>query len=175
MHTSVDSSMRERTHMLAHGLIDHLRVHGLTWALALLAAFLFRIQFTLGINASPSLPCHLFLIHRGEMPARGDYVAFRWAGGGPHRPGVTFVKILAGMPGDTVSAFDRTYFVDDRSVGIAKRTSLTGAPLEAGPVGTLPEDRYYVRAPHPDSLDSRYAITGWIPRDRIIGRAYALF
>jgi conjugal transfer pilin signal peptidase TrbI len=32
-----------------------------------------------------------------------------------------------------------------------------------------------VRAPHPDSLDSRYALTGWIAEDQIIGRAYALF
>ena len=36
-------------------------------------------------------------------------------------------------------------------------------------------DRYYVQAGHPDSLDSRYALTGWIHRSQIIGRARALF
>ena len=39
----------------------------------------------------------------------------------------------------------------------------------------LPAGRYYVRAPHPDSLDSRYRLTGWISDAQIIGRAYALF
>lgn len=175
MPTIFDPGMRTRTASIAVDLARHLRRHGLAWALALLAAFLFRIQFTFGINASPSLPCHLFLIHLGEMPARDDYVAFQWHGGGPYRAGITFVKILAGLPGDTVTTSGRTFFVNDSPVGVAKKSSRTGAPLEPGPVGTLPEGRYYVRAPHPDSLDSRYAITGWIARDRILGRAYALF
>lgn len=175
MLTVLHPNMRMRTASLAVALGQHLRRHGLAWALALLAAFLFRLQFTIGINASPSLPCHLFLIHLGEMPARDDYVAFRWHGGGPYRAGITFVKILAGLPGDTVTTSGRTYFVNDHPVGVAKRTSRAGALLEPGPVGMLPEGRYYVRAPHPDSLDSRYAITGWIARERILGRAYALF
>lgn len=175
MPTTLDSGMRTRTTSLAVALAQHLCRHGLAWALALLAAFLFRVQFTIGINASPSLPYHLFLIHVGEMPARDDYVAFTWHGGGPYRAGITFVKILAGLPGDTVTTSGRTFFVNDRPVGVAKRTSRSGAPLDPGPVGRLPEGRYYVRAPHPDSLDSRYAITGWIARDRILGRAYALF
>jgi conjugal transfer pilin signal peptidase TrbI len=50
-----------------------------------------------------------------------------------------------------------------------------GLPLELGPTGILPAGRYYVRAPHPDSLDSRYWLTGWISDAQIIGRAYALF
>jgi hypothetical protein len=32
-----------------------------------------------------------------------------------------------------------------------------------------------VRAPHPDSLDSRYRLTGWIEASQIVGRSYALF
>jgi conjugal transfer pilin signal peptidase TrbI len=32
-----------------------------------------------------------------------------------------------------------------------------------------------VRAPHPDSLDSRYALTGWVTQAQIIGRAHVLF
>ena len=175
MQPTLDSGMCARITSLAVALAQHLRRHGLAWALVLVAAFLFRLQFTFGLNASPSLPCHLFLIHLGEMPARDDYVAFQWHGGGPYRAGITFVKTLTGLPGDTITTSGRTFFVNDRPVGVAKPTSRTGTPLEPGPVGTLPEGRYYVRAPHPDSLDSRYAITGWISRDRILGRAYALF
>ena len=66
-------------------------------------AFWFHAHYGFGLNASPSLPHRLFLIHKGEMPSRGDFVAFRWAGGGPYPAGVTFIKVLAGMPGDASS------------------------------------------------------------------------
>ncbi len=39
----------------------------------------------------------------------------------------------------------------------------------------MPIGSYYVRAPHPDSLDSRYALTGWVSLSQIFGRAHALF
>jgi conjugal transfer pilin signal peptidase TrbI len=153
----------------------HLRRWWLAYLVAAVAAALFQACFTLGINMSPSLPHRLYLIHMGAMPTRGDLVAFRWAGGGPYPAGVTFVKILHGMPGDAVTRIGRDFFVNGDAVGTAKPFSRTGTPLEPGAAGILPPDRYYVRAPHPDSLDSRYALTGWITREQIIGRAYVLF
>jgi conjugal transfer pilin signal peptidase TrbI len=153
----------------------HLQRWSIAYFLAVLAVVVVQESFALGINASPSLPHRLFLIHKGEMPIKSDLVAFRWAGGGPYRAGTTFVKILAGTPGDTVSRVDRDFFLNALPVGTAKPTSRTGTALEFGPTGILPIDHYYVHAPHPDSLDSRYALTGWITRSQIIGRAYALF
>ncbi len=152
-----------------------LRQHLPTAVLAALAAWLFHLQFSFGVNISPSLPQQIFLIHRGEAPARGDYVAFRWQGGGPHRAGTPFVKVLAGVPGDTVERLDRRFFLNGRFIAVAKKRGRDGQALEAGPEGVLPPGRYYVHAAHPDSLDSRYALTGWISREQIIGRAYALF
>jgi conjugal transfer pilin signal peptidase TrbI len=147
------------------------------WAYALLAATLLLLQqcFTLGINTSPSLPHRLYVIHKHSLPAKGELVAIRWQGGGPYRPGATFVKILAGIPGDTVTRIDRDFFVNGLPVGTAKQKTRIGVPLNLGPEGTLPRGHYYVRAPHPDSLDSRYALTGWIAQPQIIGRAYAIF
>jgi conjugal transfer pilin signal peptidase TrbI len=29
-------------------------------------------------------------------------------------------------------------------------------------------------APHPDSLDSRYALVGWVDEEQIIGRAFQI-
>ena len=62
-------------------------VHLRRWARAYvgLAAITlwFHAHYAFGLNASPSLPHRLFLIHKGEMPGRGDFVAFRWADGGP--------------------------------------------------------------------------------------------
>lgn len=153
----------------------HVRRWGLAYLLAAVAAVVFQSHFTLGINASPSLPHRLYLIHKEAMPTRGDLVAFRWAGGGPYPAGVTFVKILEGVTGDTVTRVDRDFFVNGHAVGTAKPFSRAGIALEPGATGVLPPGRYYVRAPHLDSLDSRYALTGWITHAQIIGRAYALF
>ncbi len=157
----------------------NLRAHLRHWSIAYLvvaaAAILFETHFALGLNSSESLPNRVFLIHKGELPARGQYVAFRWSGGGPYPAGVTFVKILAGVPGDIVTRVHRDFFVNGEFVGTAKTQSRLGVPLEVGPTGALPLGRYYVRAPHPDSLDSRYQLTGWVAESQMIGRAYALF
>src|ERR1017187_2762462 len=79
---------------------EHLRRWGFAYLLLVPGAALLQAHFAFGLNASPSLPQRLFLIHKGELPQRGQYVAFRWPGGGPYPAGVTFVKVIAGMPGD---------------------------------------------------------------------------
>jgi len=138
-----------------------------------------RPFFTLGINLDHSLPGYVFLIHKGEMPERGQLVAFRFQGFEPYFPaGATFVKILAGMPGDVVSAVDEgciKYRVNRVVIGCAKPGTRDGQMLLLGPVGEIPRERYAVRGTHPDSLDSRYAAVGWIRKSQIIGHAYRLF
>ena len=167
---------RQFDRQLLRSRLQHLaRRWGLTCALVIAAAVLFQHYFMFGVNASPSLPVGLFLIHKGTLPAHGHYVAFRWAGGGHHPAGTTFVKVIAGIPGDVVTRIDRDFFINGTRVGRAKAFSRHGVPLEPGPTGILPAGHYYVRAPHPDSLDSRYRLTGWISDAQIIGRAYALF
>jgi conjugal transfer pilin signal peptidase TrbI len=156
-------------------LHQHVSRWGIVYVAALFAAAWFHANCAIALNASPSLPHRVFLIHKGAPPQRDAYVAFRWHGGGPYATGTTFVKVIAGMPGDVVTMQDRAFHVNGTPVGIAKTLSQQGEPLDPGPVGILPAGRYYVRAPHPDSLDSRYRLTGWIAETQIIGRAYALF
>ena len=156
-------------------LTDHTRRRLVVYTLLAMAAFFFQHCLRLGVNATESLPHSLYLIHKGESIKRGDYVAFRWDGGGPYPAGVTFIKIVAGVPGDTISRINRTYYVNGSFVGTAKPYAKDGQPLALMETGVLKRDEYYVQAPHPDSLDSRYRLSGWIPKDRIIGRAYALF
>ena len=156
-------------------LVRHLQRWSLVYLVAAATTAWFDAHYTLGLNVTESLPARFFLIHRGEQPARGDYVAFRWMGGGPYKTGTTFVKVLAGLPGDEVTRVDGEYFLNCYPVGKAKSVSRQGTALEPGPTGTLPDGSYYVRAPHPDSLDSRYALNGWVSLSQIIGRAHALF
>lgn len=143
--------------------------------------------FSIGINLDHSLPGHVFLIHKdGTPPGRGQIVAFRFQGYEPYFPeGTTFVKILAGVPGDTVSAMHNgciEYRVNvtrtdpnGTLIGCAKPKARDGRELRPGPTGMIPDGEYAVRGTHADSMDSRYAAVGWVGRSQIIGRAWRIF
>lgn len=156
-------------------MIHHWRHYLLGYAAIAWLAIVFQQNFSFGVNASASLPHTLFIIHKSAAIHRGDYVAFRWHGGGPYPAGVTFIKIAAGVPGDRVTRMNRDYFVNGSYVGTAKAHGRDGKALAPMHDGVLAVDEYYVSAPHPDSLDSRYSLTGWIPKSDFIGRAYAIF
>lgn len=157
-------------------LAAHLRRRGLAYAGTLAAIALFNAHFAIGVNATPSLPYTVCLIAKGDLEIRrDDLVAFRWHGGGPYPEGVVFTKIVRGLPGDEVTREDRAFFVNGVAVGRAKPFSARRAPLAPGPTGVIPEGYYYVSGVHPDSLDSRYALAGWIPRAALIGRAHVVF
>ncbi len=174
---------------IALGFMDRIRpsdcvMRWMTWLLYGMGMIAFtavvaRPFFTVGINLDHSLPGHVFLIHKGEMPAKGKFVGFRFQGFPPYFPqGAIFVKILAGVPGDVVRVVDDgciKYRVNRIVIGCAKPRTRDGKTLLLGPVGEIPRGRYAVRGTHPDSLDSRYAAVGWIRRGQIIGRAYRLF
>ena len=69
MHTSQYPGMRERTHKFAHGLVEHLSLHGAAWALALLAAFLFRDDWTAySLEVDTSLVIHALKRSGTRMP-----------------------------------------------------------------------------------------------------------
>src|SRR6266571_1335866 len=108
----LDHTLRRRGEVLRRRLGEHLRRHA--------GAYL------------------LFLIHKGERPGRGQYVAFRWPGGGPYPAGATFVKRIAGAAGDTVSRVGREFRVNGVPVGTAKMVNRLGQALEPGPTGVLP-------------------------------------
>ncbi len=131
--------------------------------------------FMLALNLTESLPGRVFVIEKGAMPEVGELVAFRWEGDWPYPWGSIFVKKLIGLPGARVTTHGREFLVDGRSVGLAKERATSGRPLSLGPVGLIPRDYYYVAGPHPDSLDSRYQLTGWVRRDQFIGRAYRIY
>lgn len=145
----------------------------LLWVIA--AHLAFGRAYLLALNLTESLPGTLFLVEKNVMPARGDLVAFRWQASWPYPRGSLFLKHLIGLPGSVVTATGRAFFVDGESVGRAKERARTGEPLEIGPSGIIPDGRYYVAGSHPDSLDSRYRVTGWVSRQQIVGKAHRVF
>jgi conjugal transfer pilin signal peptidase TrbI len=145
------------------------------WIFGLALLFIAAHFFTIGFNVSESLPNNLFIVmKRNHEIRRGDYMAFRWHGGGPYVEGVSFTKIVVGLPGDVVSWQGRNVFINGQLISTAKTHAKTGQQLNLGPSGVIPNGYYYVHTPNVDSLDSRYAITGWIKKDAVIGKAVPL-
>ena len=165
-----------RAACLGRELIGHYKKHWILWAMSIVALIAFQLFFKLGINVTESLPSKAFLITKFDHKvSKGDFVSFSWGGAEPYPKGVEFVKMVKGVPGDVVSYRGRLVFINDEFVAIAKPHSRTKKPLELGPSGVIPEGKYFVYATHPDSLDSRYALTGWIDQSSVRGRAYPIF
>lgn len=143
-------------------------------AASLSALASFRESHALLINASPSLPYWAIWLDRDAAPARGDLILFappaspllvRHFGKGP----MIFGKRVAGGAGDQVTRRAATFFVNGRTVAVAKPFSRSGEPLLPGPTGTLPPRCYFVATDNKDSFDSRYAAIGWICGARVLG------
>lgn len=146
------------------------------WLIAISLLFAFNHWFKLGINASKSLPETAYLIFKTNHDVKvNDYVSFRWHGGGPYLAGVSFTKIIKGVSGDIVTIKDRDIYINGVYISTAKARATTGQILELGPQGVIPPGKYYVHGTNPDSLDSRYAITGWISADQVVGKAKPIF
>lgn len=165
--------MLERIH---HHIVRSLALY--LWGLVVMVGF--GRVFSFAINLSDSLDGRVYLIEKGRQPVPGDYAAFLFAGNYPFPHGTRLLKQIAGQAGAQVTAASRRddgldYFVDGRFVGTAKPRAKAGYMLSPGPTGTIPPKHYYMRAPHPDSFDSRYALLGWVPQELIIGRAIRLF
>lgn len=162
------------------------------YSLPLLAVLVLSTVFRIDVNYTDSLPDHVFLTIKGYKDVHpGNYVTYEFPTENrysPFRKGDHMVKIVAGEAGDEVRMSpDREFTIirkgtsaaaallGGNSVGVAKPYSMANKPLEAGQTGVIPADHFYMQAPHKDSLDSRYAMVGFVPKDKIIGITFPLF
>lgn len=175
--------LASRWKWLASGLWAHLRRNMLRYAVPILGIAVLTHYFTLALNLSESLKGHVFLVAKqanrlGDF-SRGDYITFRWHGGGGKPAGIWFTKIVRGVPGDEVTAQGpggRTIAVHGQIIGFAKPLSRDGKiALEPALPGLVPDRSFFVAGTHPDSLDSRYRVGGYVQEGEIIGKAWLLW
>ncbi len=158
-----------------NALHAHIERQIISYLLGILLVCIFGHFYCITFNLTNSLPGTVFLIDKSAHPKKGDLAAFVYEGGGPYPKGAYILKIMTGVQGDVVTATDighgfHNYFVNGVFVGRSKPYSASWIPLESGPTGTLPIGNYYMAAPNPDSLDSRYSWIGWVKDSQIIGR-----
>ena len=170
------ASWTQRALALAQDMGRYYRDRWKVWALVVVAIMCFHTFFKLGVNLTQSLPNKLFIVTKfDQVVHRGNYVSFRWHGAKPYPKGIEFVKIVRGVAGDVVTFQGRNVYVNGEFVATAKEFSKQYEPLALGPSGVIPPGKVFVYATHPDSLDSRYALTGWIDASAVLGRAYVVF
>lgn len=157
-------------------LYEHLCRQYKTYILLLLAYLAFSLRFEFAVNVSQSLPGALYLIEKGDLPKRGEYVAFTYRSDFLYPQGTRFLKRVMGTAGDSVQSRDHKYYVNGAFVGEAKPATSTGRPIrELGFSGVIPPGHYYAMADHPLSLDSRYEAVGLVSASQVIGKAFKLF
>lgn len=172
----MNSNMRIYLHRLYR---EFSQKYAAPFLFVILAAWIFNQHYALGINVSYSLPHHLYLIKKDDDNIsnlkQGDFVAFSWQGGF-YPVGTQMIKEVAGLPGDVVSRKDRTFFINGKAAGTAKKYSMSGDGLEINPFeGKIPEHFMWMKSDHKDSLDSRYKLSGLIHSGQIVGKAVPIF
>lgn len=139
------------------------------------SAWLSTFYLDYRVNVTESLPGKLYVVVKGTAVHKGDLVAFKWPGGATYPRGTMFIKRVMGEGGDTVKRVDRSFWVNDQFIGVAKTVSRAGVPLVPAEPGVIAPGEFFVATPHPDSLDSRYLMGGNLKPYSVVGRAYAIF
>jgi len=133
-----------------------------------------------------------------NSPERGDIVVFRF----PKNPTVDYIKRVVGVPGDKISYFKKTVYVNGKLAkqvslgsyqGVGQGINMTGAehfvenlagadhsilvkhglPSVEG-VFVVPEGQYFVMGDNRDnSNDSRY--WGTVPEENLVGKAFFIW
>ncbi|MDE3051778.1 MAG: S26 family signal peptidase [Nitrospirota bacterium] len=139
------------------------------------------------VRDDESLPQYsFFILHKGALPERGDYVAFEMAQeyadrvqpSGFQRPyarvGKLWLKEAYGLAGDTVQVKGRIVFVNDQPVASVIQKDIFKKPVEPAQfVSPIPEGQYYLGLPHPRSFDSR--VIGYVSAKDVKGVVWPIF
>jgi len=160
----------------------------------LVGDFILVNKFTYGVRL-PVLNTKLVELN---SPERGDIVVFRF----PKNPTVDYIKRVVGIPGDKISYYKKTVYVNGKLAkqaslgsyqGVGQGVNMTGAehfvenlagvehsilvkhglPSVEG-VFVVPEGQYFVMGDNRDnSNDSRY--WGTVPEENLVGRAFFIW
>ncbi len=160
----------------SEALYEHIMRHYLAYIASILGFWVFAYHFEFSINVSNSLPGTLYIVEKGVLPSRGEYLSFDYPSDFIYQKNSHFLKRTAGVAGDVVQNSDHHFFVNGKSVGVALLRTSAGDPIEEDSfTGIIPAGYYYVAGDHPKSLDSRYKAVGLVPAAIVNGRAFRIF
>ena len=136
---------------------------------AFVAAAFLNASLALGFNASQSLPQTTFVLLKfPKLIGQGSYVAFT----PPEQfdRGFYFVKQVIGVSGDAVVRKGDEICINGRCFLPTNEAPVFSKLTE---MQIIPDDYYYVAGQTANSLDSRYAAIGLIPKSAIMASGFA--
>ncbi len=133
-----------------------------------------------------------------NLPQRGDVVVFRY----PENPKIPYIKRIIGLPGDKITYYNKTLYINDiiveQSTGgsypaFGAGLTMLGSLLVSEDLVTIrheilidpdrdsfefvtivPDSHYFVLGDNRDnSKDSRY--WGFVPEENLVGRAFMIW
>lgn len=143
------------------------------------AAFLSRYQFGYDPQLYKCIPEYsIYLIDKKDTKlVRGNIYAFRSKDMKPFfSNGVTMLKYLRGMPGDSVEINKATQVLvngEQQGIGLRYAEKLGVGPEAFIGQTILQDDSYWFMGTSSFSFDSRY--WGTVDKQQVIGRAYPIF
>jgi len=172
----------------ARGVATCVRRHWVSYVLVMTIGFLAYLrlfidptpQVPLVFNWTGSLPTKIGWIERASFPlTRGELVVYRFEGEATRAyPGLArqpFFKLVRGLPGDVVEVHGREVRINGTFVGTAKLMSFDGRPLQPIQPIVIPPGYFYAYGSDPDSFDSRYAASGLVRFDQLLGKVRAIW
>jgi len=181
--------------LLRSFIVEPFRIPSASMMPTLLAGdFILVNKYTYGIRL-PLMGTKI--IDVGE-PRRGDVVVFRY----PKDPSLDYIKRVVGLPGDHISYFNKTVYINGKAAsqkslglytGLGAGLSMTGASMRQEQLGdvkhrilimnprklgegeyVVPQGRYFVMCDNRDnSNDSRF--WGTVPEENLVGRAFMIW
>ena len=182
MQLRINANLRER---VIRNTVSFLRKCRREWFVLLCAVIMpmafvwaLSLHYKLGLNLDKSLECRLYLVKKGVIPLKGEFIAFRCKDLRPYFPeGFLFVKRVIGEPGDGIATGSdgKDFYINGRFAARARETDSLGRPALPMRVNEphLCPDCWFVLGDHPQSYDSRY--WGYVHKEQIIGKAFCLF
>lgn len=137
-------------------------------------------RYRIGIDSQVirCFPDHKFFLVdlKQKEPERGEIIAYRSKGLAPYfEDGTLMGKVIRGMPGDRLVIDHRGVFINGEQLAdgfpLLERLKVEERSLYKDEV--IPEDRFFLMAPAPESYDGRY--WGYVTGDQLVGKATPFF
>ena len=152
----------------------------LLYGVAVLYVFYDKVFFGFSNQATSCLHAEFFIIEKQvDDIQRGELAMFNFVKENVVlTPGDKVIKIVAGLPGDTISFNENELFVNGERFYKAKSMQVNLKTLghtidDYQTKYTLKDNEYFMVGETPDSFDSRY--WGPISQSQIEGEAYAIY
>jgi len=130
-----------------------------------------KIHYRIGLIDTPSIyeKIVIYELKKPDEVIKNKMYVFKFPYSTKYyKKGELFIKYAKCLPGDKLEVRGYKYYCNGKYFATAVKTDSKGEPVKHFEYnGTIPQNKYFMYAPHPQSYDSRY--WGFLDKKEIIG------